>query len=289
MALIGAAFGIGFTFGPLLGAPFVPGAAPTMSELVAPEPETDLTADAASASHTPPSAAPGYVASVLSTLAMLSAVFLLPESISSASQSAARQWLEVAGLKQALSHPPIGLLLLTIFLTTFAFAQLESTLSLLTKNLRMPDRSNYYVYAYIGFILSLSQGLLVRRLVPRLGEKMMSIAGTFLMTIGLVLIGLAGRIGSTSMLYSVLPVAVVGFSSVTPSLQSLLSRHTSATQQGGILGLGQSISALARILGPWMGLTLYDRNQGLPYWMGAAIMGFSVVLTVALHSPKDAQ
>ncbi len=283
MALIGAAFGIGFTFGPLLGAPFVPGAAPTMSEIA-----VDVAADASGDSQTPPSAAPGYVAGVLSLLAMLSAIFLLPESLSPESQSAARKWLDVASLRQALSHPPVGSVLLTIFLTTFAFAQFESTLSLLTKSLGLADRNNYYVFAYIGFILSLSQGLLVRRLVPRLGEKVMSVAGTILMTAGLAMIGVSANSHSTTMLYCVLPVAVVGFSSVTPSLQSLLSRHTSATQQGGILGLGQSISALARILGPWLGLKVYEIDGVLPYWIGAAIMGFSVLLTAVLRRPEDA-
>jgi MFS family permease len=230
---------------------------------------------------------------VLSLVAMLSAIFLLPESLSAQSQSAARKWLDVASLRQALSYPPVGLVLLTIFLTTFAFAQFESTLSLLTKSLGLADRNNYYVFAYIGFILSLSQGLLVRRLVPRLGEKVMSVAGTILMTVGLAMIGVSANSRSTTMLYCVLPVAVVGFSSVTPSLQSLLSRHTSATQQGGILGLGQSISALARILGPWLGLKVYDIkihdvSGVLPYWIGTGIMGLSILLTVALRRPDDA-
>ncbi|MBS0262874.1 MAG: MFS transporter [Planctomycetes bacterium] len=288
MALIGAAFGIGFTFGPLLGAPFVPGGAPSFSESVVVENvEAASTVDPAD-SETPPSAAPGYVAGVLSSLAMLSAIFLLPESLTPQSQSAARNWLDFSQLKHAVSHPPIGLVLATIFLTTFAFAQFESTLSLLTKRFGLADRSNYYVFAYIGFILSLSQGFLVRRLAPRLGEKVMCIAGTLMMTVGLLLIGLAGHAQSATNLYVVLPVAVVGFSAVTPSLQSLLSRHTAESQQGGILGLGQSISALARILGPWLGMKLFDLNGDWPYWFGAGMMAFGVLMTLVLRRPPEA-
>jgi MFS family permease len=289
MALIGAAFGIGFTFGPLLGAPFVPAdGAITFSEIAPSETIANPVESAIGASEAPPSAAPGYVAGVLSTLAMLSAIFLLPESLSSESQTAARKWLDPAGLRHALSNPPIGLVLSAIFLSTFAFAQFESTLSLLTARLGLPDRSNYYVFAYIGFILSLSQGLIVRRLVPKLGEKIMTLAGTLLMTIGLLLIGVSGHSQSTVMLYCVLPIAVVGFSAATPSLQSLLSRHTPESQQGGILGLGQSISALARILGPWVGLRLLHENVDYPYWFGAATMAFSVVLAISLRRPPDA-
>ena len=270
MALIGMAFGIGFTFGPLLGSIFLPG-----------DP-------ASGADHTAPSAAPGYVAGVLSGLALLSAIFLLPESLKPGSRSEGRHWLDISSLRRAVVHPAIGLVLLTMFLTTFAFAQFESTLSLLTQGLGLTDRDNCYVFAYIGFILSLSQGLLVRRLVPRVGELVMSRAGTLLMTSGLALIGIAASTGSLTMLYSVLPVAVVGFSALTPSLQSLLSRHTSASDQGGVLGLGQSVAALARILGPVAGLTLNDRNIVWPYWAGAAIMGISVLLALALRPPSDA-
>jgi MFS family permease len=90
------------------------------------------------------------------------------------------------------------------------------------------------------------------------------------------------------MLYIVLPVVVIGFSAVTPSLQSLLSRHTAATEQGEVLGLGQSMAALARILGPVVGLILNDRNVLFPYWAAAGLMGLSILLTVMLRRPVDA-
>lgn len=283
MALIGAAFGIGFTFGPLLGAPFVPGGPVAVSETV--DVSSSLAAETEEVDPSPPSSAPGYVAGVLSGLALLSAVFLLPESLTPGGTAQERHWFDIKSFEQAVSRPSIALVLLTMFSTVFAFAQFESTLSLLTEHLGLSVRANYYVFAYIGLVLSLSQGLLVRRLVPRLGERRMCVLGTLLMTLGLVLIGVSGSARSMPALCCVLPVAVVGFSAVTPSLQSLLSRHTAATQQGGILGLGQSISALARILGPWIGLLLQSRNMFWPYWVGASIMGLSILLTTVLREP----
>jgi MFS family permease len=275
MALIGAAFGIGFTFGPLLGWAFLPAAS--------------------AAADSVPSSAPGYVASVLSGLAMLSAIFLLPESLKPGATGESRQWFDVSSFKLAIASPAMALILFTIFLTTFAFGQFESTLSLLTRYLGLADNDNYVVFAYVGFILTLSQGLIVRRLVPRVGEVVMCRAGTALMTLGLVLIGLSGREKSTTMLYCVLPVVVIGFSAVTPSLQSLLSRHTSAADQGSVLGVGQSMSALARILGPWLGMTLIGDDADLvgarivlPYWTGAGLMVLSILLTLALSRPSDA-
>lgn len=334
MALIGAAFGIGFTFGPLLGAAFVSSTFGDMAALASEpvatqlrlsieqkkqiatlvtefEPRmrlgkisrqeydklhnqrdaellTILTTDqqAEWKRLSAPSAAPGYVASVLSCLAFLWAVARLPESLRSDAVASERHWLDTHSLQLALARPAIGLILLTTFLTTFAFAQFESTLSLLTFWLGLPDRSNYYVFAYIGFILSLSQGVLVRRLVPRVGEFTMAVVGTVLMTAGLAAIGYAGQVESMATLYCVLPIAVVGFSALTPSLQSLLSRRTEASDQGGMLGLGQSISALARILGPWIGLQLNEKQITLPYWVGAGIMTAGVLLTLLLRSER---
>jgi MFS family permease len=317
MALIGAAFGIGFCFGPLLGAGFLPAepevvATPTSNAAASGTRPSDAPADESGApvlnrpsavpdpeektedreqNHAPdphpPSAVPGYLAGILSGLATLSAIFLLPESLKPGSRAEARHWLDVSSLKQAVSRPVIGLILLTIFLTTIAFGQFETTLALLTKRLGLPDRKNYLVFAYIGFVLALSQGMIVRRLLPKIGEPMMSRAGTLLMTLGLVLIGVSAYTQSRTLLYGVIPIAVIGFSAVTPSLQSLLSRHSAATQQGGILGLGQSISALSRILGPAIGVPLNGVDVSLPYWVGAGIMALSVVLTIALHRPED--
>jgi len=264
MALIGAAFGIGFTFGPLLGAMFVPaveGAAP--------------------------SAAPGYVAAVLSALAFVAAMFLLPESLKPSSGTASRGWLNISALQAALARPYVGTTLACIFLTTFAFAQFESTLSLLTKALGIGERGNFYVFAYIGFVLTLAQGGLVRRLMPRLGEYRMAMIGVTLMTIGLACIGLStfpkDQQTAFYFLFAILPICVVGFSATNPSLQSLLSLNTHEDEQGGTLGVGQSISSLARILGPVMGLSLQKYDVALPYWLGAGLMGAAILMIARLR------
>src|SRR5262249_32029680 len=149
------------------------------------------------------------------------------------------------------------------------------------------ERGNFYVFAYIGFVLSLAQAGLVRRLMPRLGEFRMSLIGVALMTVGLASIGLVsvGEHKQTvfSLLFAILPIAVVGFSATTPSLQSLLSLNTHEGEQGGTLGVGQSISSLARILGPVVGLSLQKSSIALPYWVGAGLMGLSVLMILTLR------
>jgi DHA1 family tetracycline resistance protein-like MFS transporter len=270
MALIGAAFGIGFTFGPLLGSAFV-----------------------SAEENAALSEAPGYVASLLSGIALLSAIFFLPESLREESVPVTRHWFDRSSFRYSLSRPLVGLILATIFLSTFAFAQFETTLSLLTDHLGLAARYIFYVFAYIGFILTLSQGFLVRRLVPILGEYRMCLIGAGLMVVGLVLIGVSG-IGvfgqqfQLTMLFCVLPISVVGFSAMTPSLQSLLSLSTDASQQGGILGFGQSMSAMARILGPLVGMPLFYLNIGFPYWSAAGLMVVAFLMVLGLRSGTSA-
>ena len=217
MALIGAAFGIGFTFGPLIGAAFV-SADPvvnlsneqfevlqslrtaemeyTTDDIIAGVAEiAPLTASDESILRTAlddpeieviptPSAAPGYVAAILSALAFLFAIFKLPESLTPESKAAERQWLNVGLMTSLLGTRTIGVVLVGIFVSTFAFAQFESSLSLLTQRMGMAPRYNFYVFAYIGFVLTLSQGFFVRRMVPKLGEYKMALLGAILMTVG---------------------------------------------------------------------------------------------------------
>lgn len=265
MALIGAAFGIGFTFGPLIGAAALslPGGGG-------------------------PSPWPGYIASALSLASALFALGMLKESrvhIKASSEGPLPPTTLFAHLSSALTRPTIGYLLITIFISTFAFAEFESTLSILTRGLGMNDQYNFYVFAFIGFTLALSQGGLVRRLIPKLGEKKVALIGTVLMVVGLAAIALTKTLNSVAYLYLVLPLSVVGFSFVTPSLQSMLSLRSREDEQGGILGIGQSMSAIARIVGPVVGLSLMAGEQyAWPYLSATIVMVISFFMILRLPS-----
>lgn len=262
MALIGAAFGIGFTFGPLIGAAFV--------------------SDEAGG---PPSPMAGYVAAILSGCAFLWALAKLPESLTEGTSEQAGKF-HLRHIGAAFGSAAIAMMMLTIFVTTCAFAQFESTLSLLTDALGESDRDNFIIFAYVGLVLTISQGGLVRQLSTRMAPQKLALGGTAVMIVGLLLIGFAGMSGSVTQLYVVLPIAVVGFSAVTPSLQAMLSLKTSADKQGEVLGLGQSMSALARIAGPVIGMLLLGEDKEhveWPYWCGAAMMGVGLLLVALLR------
>ena len=314
MALIGAAFGMGFTFGPLVGAVCVSNDAAVAlndsqwalvkswkedttpvsqqqfleevfrdskisdtntksiaSLLKTPLPRVDL-------KHrllAPPSGMPGYVASVLSALAFLLATVKLQESRrpSQLAQRSAHRAFRPGDAIRHLSTPGMSIILFAVFITTFGFAQFESTLSMLTSLFGYSTQWNFLLYAYVGLVLSIGQGMLVRRLLPRLGERRMALIGVTLMTIGFSLIGITGlKILPGMALWFILPIVVIGFSAVTPSLQSMLSQAASSDEQGSVLGTGQSLSSLARILGPLLGMPLLGQSASLPYFLGAVLI-----------------
>lgn len=262
MALVGMAFGLGFTVGPLIGA-----AALALGD-----------------ADDGPSALPGYVASGLSGLALLAAIALLPETLDRSLRQENRHGglFNLPALRTAIGHRQTAWILLTIFVTTFAFAQFESTLSVLTKSLGLSDRWNLILFAFVGLTLVLVQGGLVRPLLPRLRERRLAIIGTVLMTVGLLAVAWAGSRRSIVELCWVLPVVVAGFAATTPALQGLLSLSTSGSNQGSILGIGQSLSAMARILGPMVALSIQDQRLELPYLLAAGVMflGLCCVLGV---------
>ena len=328
MALIGAAFGIGFTFGPLIGAACTSGSPSlalndaqyevvksmdttestlTAEQLVASlEAHGDVeSADRESAAVlvndlkspvavksallAPPSALPGYVAAALSALALLMAVVRLPESRPADGIQADTQrrggFFQLGAVASHLTGKKFGLILCAIFITTFAFAQFESTLSLLTREFGYSSKRNFLLFAYIGAILMIGQGVLVRRLLPKLGENRMAIIGVVLMTMGFVLIALTGnRTIPASSLWYILPIVTIGFSAVTPSLQSLLSQSAGDDEQGAVLGTGQSLSSLARILGPYIGIQLLDVSVATPYFVGAGLMVVGGLAVASLRS-----
>lgn len=251
MALIGAAFGLGFTIGPVIGG-------------------------ISSGWH---HYAPGFIAAGLSAFALVLAAFTLPEPPRHTAR-AERSLLDLTAVRHAMATPTIPLILLLQFGATFAFASFESTLSLFTQaQLQYDARHNSYVFAFIGLVLVVAQGAIVRRLMPKVGELKFVVLGTLLMALGLG--GLTFATDLTKLLVA-LAVAVLGFAMVTPSLSSLLSRRTPAATQGEVLGLGQSMLSLARILGPLWGNFLFGITWTLPYLVASFLLLLATVLASVL-------
>jgi MFS family permease len=285
MALIGAAFGIGFTFGPLIGA-------------------------AAQWAFPHHHGAVGFTAAGLSLIALILAVMLMPETRRPGTAPRDRKWFNWHGIRLALSTPALAPVVLTFFLATLGFASFEVTLALFNQDaLGLPKEKNLYVFAYVGMVLMLTQGFLYRRLARRLSEATFMTLGIVLMAVGVFSLGgvswlaserlreatelglvasspaaqSAAEAGFTLLLTWTLislTAAVVGFAFLTPSAQALISRRTDASRQGEILGVNQSAAALARILGPIFGLTLYKLTPShlLSYAFGGLLVALMLPL-----------
>jgi MFS family permease len=259
MALIGAAFGIGFTFGPLIGA----GALALFPEY---------------------RGATGYVAAGLSLIALVLGLRKLPETRSLRSMPIDRRWIDFGAIRKALGRPVVGPVILTFFLATLGFGAFETTLAMMNRDLLdLPKQRNFLMFAYVGFILMLTQGVIYRRLAKRVTEITFMTIGIVLMGGGVAFIGWVNWLkydgaGNYNLLLTLMMTgmtfAVMGFAFLTPSAQALVSRGASADKQGEILGVNQSASAMARILGPLFGLTLYKATPDhlLPYGFGAALL-----------------
>jgi MFS family permease len=291
MALIGVAFALGFTLGPTLGAVSL------------------LAGDQLALSPWP-----GYVAGGFSGIALLLAIFMLPESLRVDSETAARTLFDSKAFRAALSAPSVGLLLLTSFIAVFSFANFEATLSRqvgqLVERSQEPEgtvpglvqplidwaHARGYddprdvklivipaVFAYLGVVLTLAQGFLVRRLAGKVSEAAMAIGGGVMAVIGFGLLAGAARGESFSLLLVAMAVEVTGFALVNPSLQSLISRRSDPRSQGGVLGLAQSSSSLARILGPLFGNALFGLSiyHDWPYWAAAVLMVLALLCMVS--------
>ncbi len=169
MALIGAAFGIGFTFGPLIAWAGVS---------LFPEQR----------------GGPGYLAAILSLGALIICVRKMPETLPPGGTHTKRSWIDLKGLFDTLKVPTVGLLVFTFFLTTFGFANFEGTISMLAQDtFKLDEKTNYRLFAYIGLVLVLTQGFIYRRLVKKLDEVKLMRIGIVAMFLGLG--GMAALVG----------------------------------------------------------------------------------------------
>ncbi len=251
MALIGMAFGIGFTLGPAIGG----------------------------LGHAWDPTVPGIIAACLSAIAFLFAWRRLPEP--EGHKPAPRQsWFDLRAFGEAMRAETIGAILLLNFATVTCFSLMESTVGLLGR--REHDLSILQIgllFTYLGFWTALTQGMIVRRYMKKVGEQRFAVLGTLILGAGMAAFGFAPSLG---WLIALAPLAVLGFGMVTPSLNSLLSRRSAADMQGGIMGVNQSLQSLSRIVGPLIGLPLFGILQPLPFWVGAGMMGGCFVMALAL-------
>ncbi|CAN5619731.1 tetracycline resistance MFS efflux pump [soil metagenome] len=263
MGMIGAAFGLGFIFGPAIGGGL---------------------------SYFGPSV-PFLAAAALAFVNGLLAIRWLGESRppgepSTLPQPGFRARFET--LSAFASRGRGGTLFAVFFLLTFAFAALEATFSLWAdRRWDFSPSQVAYLFAYIGVLITLVQGALVGPLVRRLGERRLAVAGSATLAVGLVAIPAAPSI---PWLAVALALLALGQGTTIPAISALISRAAPPGQQGRLLGVSQSLSALGRVLGPVLGGLVFARiSIGAPYVGGGLVAILALLLLTRISAPSPAQ
>lgn len=251
MGLIGAAFGIGFTLGPFIG-----------GELS----RWGL-------------AFPIWVAAGLSAANFVLAFFMLPETRREDSERRERT-LNPAAFLRVARHPVIGLGVVLTFVMTVAFAMMESTFALFAEHARDLGAAEVgRMFGVAGVVSIVIQGGLIGRLVKRFGERMLVPMGLLLLALGLALLPFAPPVLAMVTTFCII---AVGQSVATPSLHSLISQGAGDHEQGFVLGTNQSMSALARVVGPVAGGWLFaGLGHSAPFLWSAAILLGAFALSFA--------
>jgi multidrug resistance protein len=259
MGLIGAAFGIGFVFGPAIGGML------------------------ATYGHW----APGLAAALICGSNFVVAAIRLPESLAPARRQTGRLTHPLAQWRQAVRRPQLGLLLALFFMALFSFATMETTLSLLCAHaFVLTPTQIYWLFGFMGLVTSVVQGGLIGRLTHHFSEHR-------LMAVGCVLLGLGLLVTPFTRPFSELLVALgliaSGQGMASPTLSSLISQATEATEQGGVLGLSQSVGSLARIIGPlWGGLLFDGAGPAGPYVATGLLMVLASGFALRVTAPRAA-
>lgn len=252
MGLIGAAFGVGFAVGPVIGGALEPFGL----------------------------AAPALAAAALAATNFGLAVLFLPESLT----SDARMKQERAGRAKfgaIVRRPAIRPLLIAFFIVSFAFSTVPVAFpSLGIVSFGFGRQQLVLVFILIGLI-NIVVGNAAGRLARRTGEERLVAAGTFA-----IMAGLASVLLVTHWTIYVVVVAVVatGVAIAFPLIPSLVSKRTSPQEQGAVLGITQSLGSLARVPGPLVAGYMFDQvGPASPFLFAAALMALGFVMTLLVY------
>lgn len=254
LGMIGAAFGLGFIFGPAAG-----GLLSAWGY-----------------------AAPAYAAAALAALNLGAVAAFLPESLTvevrARNSSAARPPVSLAAMWQALGRPRVGPLLHIRFFFGLAFAIFQSIFALYAQyRLGLDARSTGFVLTYVGVLSAIVQGGLIGAITRRFRDSQILMAGVSLMAVALA--GWAATPNLWVLLLVMIPLALAG-GSLTTVLSSALTKAVYPEEVGGTLGLAASVESLTRVLAPTVGGWLLGQfGAWAPGAFGAVLMLWVVSFT----------
>jgi MFS family permease len=263
MGMIGAGIGLGFIFGPPLGG--------FLSKVELSFLKGDYLA---------PYAPAALVSLLIAFINLLLILFYLKESLpqfEKVETHSSKPIHPILGLKKThLSELPLFCLI--FFLYTFAFSGFEFSFNFfLSIVFSLTPSEIGGVFVYLGLLIILVQGGLIRRVSGKISEKKLCLLGGLLLCFGFTLLYFSNTIGFT--LFSLFFTAV-GSGILNPSLSSLTSLHSSPEEQGTNLGIFRSFGSLARAFAPILYGFLYFNTSHQMVFLSSGVLLFLTLLLV---------
>ena len=230
--------------------------------------------------------APGYVAAALAFINLVLARLWLPEAVPTGDRSLMRRTFDPRVLHRVLQRPVVGGVTLAMTAVALATSGVTAMLALyLQARFAFDAARTAWMFSLIGLASSAIQLGLVHTLVTRFGEKRLSVVGIALLAVSLLAIALAP---TPAVLRVVLVLYAVGFALTGPSALSLVSRAAAEGEQGMVIGVVQSLGALARVIGPMAaGVALGRLGAGAPMVAGSIVCALASVYMWHHLRPKS--
>ena len=225
---------------------------------------------------------PFYVAALLSLANVTALYFLLPETRKpgSAPTGSSRPgriagWVGVSGVLFSTLNLVYFLLVTAFSIMTYAFVLFTAY------RFGYNAEQNGYLFAYVGIVAIVCQGILFDILVKRFGESLLAVIGSLILGASLFVMPFSGPLfGGLAGLMLICALLSLGNAMASPALTSLASKISSEEEQGSSMGIMQSGASLARAIGPIIGGlllnnaadTLDDTTVVRTFWVASAIM-----------------
>lgn len=246
MGLIGAAFGLGFIFGPPMGS-FI---------------YTRFGIEWV-----------GYAAAIICVLNMVAVWAFLPESLHQKDTDRKVRVTPVTSAIRALKDARFRDLFLISFIFITAFSMMQMTIALLwMDDYHLNKEQIGMMFAAVGVSSAIVQGGLIGWLQRTFGERRLMVYGSLCMAAGLAMIPFIPQAHFISLSIISITLLALGNGCLSPTILSVLSKNAAQREQGEVLGMNQSFGSLARIAGPALGGRLYGISHLLPYVSAGAIM-----------------
>jgi multidrug resistance protein len=257
--LLGMAYGIGFILGPALGG--VLG-------------QWNLNA-------------PAFIAGAIYLISGVLVYFMLPESLPVERRVKSRlirsDFNPFASITQMAFKPGLGIVLLVVALFNFSFDGVNSVTGIFIKDkFNATPATLGMLLVFAGIATAFVQAVLIKRLVPRYGEKRMAMVGLLSSVIGWPLFVAAPALW---MLFpiSFLQNGITGF--IWSTMGAIAANLVTEQEQGLLAGVNVALAGLMAMLGPlWAGVVYDQIMPSAPYWMGAIILGIACLILVQVRS-----